>query len=395
MKLSLSAAAVALPLLATAQTFSSCNPTQQSCPPNDGLGGTAFFDLETAPSEFTMTPPTTFGPDGATFTINRSGEGPTMKSKFYIMYGNVELVLRTARGKGVVTSAHLQSDVLDEIDWEWLGGDNGRVQSNYFRLGNTESYDRAAYHPNPGHQDGFHTYTIDWTSDRIQWSIDNTVVRELTPASSRGQYPQTPMNLHIGPWSGGDPEQNAEGTVEWAGGPIDWSTAPFVMNLRSIRVTDYSTGDQYRYNDNSGTVGSISAIGGQINGGGSPGGSPAPPEVKPPAPSSPRPPSSPAPPPPLRTSTPPPETSSTDPTTTSGGPSETDTTDSETTGTRPPTTIETSASPTGTDDGGADPTSPPPEEQTTAPNAGVTLKSFGIHSSLFALCGVIGGLVLF
>jgi beta-glucanase (GH16 family) len=196
------------------------NDVAAACPPNPALGGTAFFDLKSAPGEFNNNGRVTFGGDGATFTISKTGEYATMKSKFYIMYGHVELVLRTAKGKGMVTSAHLQSDVLDEIDWEWLGGDPTQVLSNYFRLGKTETYDRGAYHPNPGNQDGFHTYSFDWTSDRIQWAIDGQVVRELTRAAAGSNYPQTPMNLHLGPWSGGDAAANPEGTVSKLWDPV-------------------------------------------------------------------------------------------------------------------------------------------------------------------------------
>lgn len=128
------------------------------------------------------------------------------------MFGHVEFVIKAAPGTGIVSSAVLQSDDLDEIDWEWLGGDSEQVQSNYFSKGKTTSYDREEYHANSGNSDTFYTYAIDWTSDRITWSIDGNQVRSLTPAESQNQYPQTPMQIKVGDWAGGDP-QNPPGTI--------------------------------------------------------------------------------------------------------------------------------------------------------------------------------------
>jgi beta-glucanase (GH16 family) len=181
------------------------------------------------------------------------------------MFGHVEFVVKAAPGAGVVSSAVLQSDCLDEIDWEWLGGDNGQVQSNYFGKGITTTYNRGAYHAAPGNHDGFKTYTIDWTSEQIVWQIDGVTVRALSQSNAaEGQYPQTPMMVKVGAWSGGDPG-NAPGTIAWAGGPTDYSAGPYTMYLRSIAVTDYSTGTQYTYSGSAGTWQSIQSTGGTIN----------------------------------------------------------------------------------------------------------------------------------
>lgn len=146
------------------------------------------------------------------FTVAKSGDNPTIDSKFYIMFGHVEFELKTAPGTGIVSSAVLLSDALDEIDWEWLGGDSGQVQSNFFRQGNTESHDRVAFHANPDHNEGFHKYAIDWNSERIIWKIDGQEVRTLKEGEAKGQYPQTPMMIKAGIWAGGDSE-NEQGTI--------------------------------------------------------------------------------------------------------------------------------------------------------------------------------------
>ena len=104
----------------------------------------------------------------------------------------------------------MQSDTLDEIDWEWLGSDPDEVQTNYFGKGNTSSYDRGKEYNMSPPQDDYHNYTIDWTKDRIEWILDGKVLRTLnyTDALNGKNYPQTPMNVRLGAWAGGDTNNN-------------------------------------------------------------------------------------------------------------------------------------------------------------------------------------------
>ncbi|KAF3934823.1 Beta-glucanase [Dactylella cylindrospora] len=208
----------------------------------------------------------TYTSDGAQFQVSGSGNSPTLASNFYIMFGRVDVTMKAAPGVGIVSSVVLQSDDLDEIDWEWLGGDNAQVQSNYFGKGNTATYDRAAFIPVSNPQTTEHTYTIEWTSKSIIWSIDGSPMRVLAVENSSGggqYYPQTPMQIKLGAWSGGDPS-NPPGTIQWAGGYTDYSQGPFNMFVRSISVQDYSTGTSYYYSDNSGSYLSIRSNGGTI-----------------------------------------------------------------------------------------------------------------------------------
>ena len=139
------------------------------------------------------------------------------------MFGHVEFQVKPAPGVGIVSSAVLQSDALDEIDWEWVGGDSNQVQSNYFSKGQTTTYNRGAFHPDPNNQASFRTYAIDWTADQIAWQIDGRTVRTLTPEDAQGQYPQTPMQVKMGAWSGGD-SSNQPGTIgKVLHGPMDTS----------------------------------------------------------------------------------------------------------------------------------------------------------------------------
>ena len=187
-----------------AQTFTSCNPLTAACPADTALGKAIFYDFtKGASNDFSLSTYAfpTFDSSGAQFTIARKLDSPTMTSKWYMQFGHYDVVLKASPGVGVVSSLVLQSDDLDEIDFEWLGADDQNVQSNYFGKGNTTVYDRGEFHSNPGAQDGFHTYSVDWTADHITWSIDGQIVRTLTPQTADyNQYPQTPMKMKIGTW---------------------------------------------------------------------------------------------------------------------------------------------------------------------------------------------------
>jgi Glycosyl hydrolases family 16 len=208
----------------------------------------------------------TYDSGGAHFTVAKSGDAPTLTSVFYIMFGKVSVTMKAAPGAGIVSTLVLQSDDLDEIDMEWLGADGTEVQTNYFGKGDVTTYNRGAFNPAANNQNQFITYTVEWTATQVTWSVGGNIVRVLTPATAdTNQYPQTPMQVKFGAWSGGD-SSNAPGTIAWARGPTNYANGPFTMTVQSIAVTDYSTGTQYKYGDTSGNWGSIQAVGGKING---------------------------------------------------------------------------------------------------------------------------------
>jgi beta-glucanase (GH16 family) len=265
-----------------AQTFTSCNPLHSksngitpelslmiiaTCQPDTALAKSINVDFtKGSVDSFIASGNPTYDSNGATFTVAQSGDAPQLASVFYIMFGKVSLTMKAAPGAGIVSTLVLQSDDLDEIDLEWLGADGTEVQTNYFGKGDVTTYNRGQFNPAPNNQGEFVTYTVEWTESQITWSVGDTIVRVLTPETAdANQYPQTPMQVKFGAWSGGDPS-NAPGTIEWARGPTNYANGPYSMVVQSLAVTDYSTGTQYKYGDNSGTWQSIQAIGGTING---------------------------------------------------------------------------------------------------------------------------------
>lgn len=173
--------------------------------------------------------------------------------------------MKAAPGTGIVTTSVLQSDDLDEIDWEMLGSDHSQIQTNYFGKGQTGSYDRGTFVADTTSQTAFNTYTIIWTSTQIVWQINGNTVRTLTPSQAPGQYPQTPMQVKIGPWAGGDPS-NAPGVIAWAGGQTTYGQS-YSMYVKSINAQDYSTGTEYSYSGTDGSWQQVKSNGGSVNGG--------------------------------------------------------------------------------------------------------------------------------
>ncbi|KUI66535.1 putative glycosidase crf1 [Cytospora mali] len=250
---------------ATAQTSTSCNPTETTCDPDEALGMAIDVDFTQGEvNSFTSSGGTpSYGSDGVTFTISKEGDAPQLNSIFYIMFGKVEITMKCASGTGIVTSVVLQSDDLDEIDMEFLGTDDSNVQLMYFGKGQRAN-DAVVNADAPNSQEDFVTYTVDWSSERIAWSVAGTVVRVLESTTYPDYYPQTPMQLKFGIWAGGDPK-NSAGTIGWAGGTTDYSDGPFSATVQRVAVTDYSTGSSYTYSNTSGLWESIESDGGEIN----------------------------------------------------------------------------------------------------------------------------------
>ncbi|KAF2753492.1 concanavalin A-like lectin/glucanase [Pseudovirgaria hyperparasitica] len=272
--LSKAVAAIAfLPFAAHAQTFSACNPTKSTgCPANPAIETNFESDFRTgasALSGWTITSGSlTYANDGAALTINKQKDAPTVATNGYLLFGRVEVRTKAAMGTGIISSIVLQSEDLDEVDWEFRGTFDNQVQTNYFGKGNTTSYDRGQTHSVSAPFTKAHTYIVDWTSQRINFYIDdgNTPIRTINYADAVGgrNYPQTPMNVRIGIWAGGDPD-NEPGVIQWAGGKTDYTRAPFTQILEYVKITNYSPGKEYVWKDQSGSYQSIQVVPGTAN----------------------------------------------------------------------------------------------------------------------------------
>jgi beta-glucanase (GH16 family) len=216
---------------ATAQTSTSCNPTKVDCPNDPALGTTfqtTFNETMTQfdPNFFNLTAGTdlvTFSENGADMTIVKQGDSVTVETAFYIMFGTVEIIMQAAKGQGIISTLVFLSDDLDEIDIEVKGSNTTSVSNNFYGQGNTSQFNSEYPTVNwpGGAPGGFHNFTVNWSQEQIEWFYDGESVR-TQPYLPPGKYPQTPCYIKFGIWAGGDPS-NSPGTIQWAGGPTDYS----------------------------------------------------------------------------------------------------------------------------------------------------------------------------
>ncbi|KAJ5552109.1 concanavalin A-like lectin/glucanase [Penicillium frequentans] len=254
--------------LATAQSYTSCDPMEKTCPADPGTTSTEISYDFTKSSDLakwnTTAGTVTASEEGAKFTISQEGDAPTIETEYYIFFGEVSITMKGASGTGIVSSAILESDDLDEIDWEILGSYSSKLQTDYYGKGDSGSYDRWTWVEASSPLSTFHTYKWVWTKTELTWSIDGTVVRTLKYADAvhdgASRYPQTPMSVRIGIWAGGS--SSSEGTVEWAGGVTDYSDGPFTMYVKSVSIVNYNPAESYKWKNKSGSMDSIEIVGG-------------------------------------------------------------------------------------------------------------------------------------
>ncbi|KAH7120844.1 concanavalin A-like lectin/glucanase domain-containing protein [Dendryphion nanum] len=173
--------------------------------------------------------------DSTLLTMAEGTVGTLMASTHYVWYGKICAKMTTSQGKGVVTAFIMMSDVKDEIDFEWVGTDIANVQTNYYSQGVTNYKNgRNLTIPNGNSVEKLHEYCMDWKEDTLTWSIDGNDLRTLNrkdtwnATAGRFDYPQTPSRVMLSLWPAGLPS-NEKGTIDWAGGVIDWNS-PYMQN---------------------------------------------------------------------------------------------------------------------------------------------------------------------
>lgn len=186
---------------------------------------------------------------GVLLTMAQDTVGTLLASSHYVWYGKITAKMTTSQGKGVVTAFIMMSDVKDEIDFEFIGVDIDHAQSNFYSQGVTNYNNGENLTMTSDTVNNEHEYTIDWQPDTLTWSIDGNVMRTLNrkdtwnATSGRFDYPQTPSRVMLSLWPAGLPS-NAEGTINWAGGLVDWNSqymqnGYYYASVTSIEVECY------------------------------------------------------------------------------------------------------------------------------------------------------------
>lgn len=187
--------------------------------------------------------------DAMIMAMPNQSAGTVISSTFYVWYGKIRVRMRSSHRQGVVSAFILFSNVQDEIDNEFIGADLFKAQTNFYYQG-VLNYTNSRNITTNNTFEEWHTYEIDWSEDRINWSVDGEIGRTLRKSDTWNStnrayyYPQTPSRVQLSLWPGGD-QGNAIGTINWAGGEIDWNapdlTSPgyYYAMLESVDIECY------------------------------------------------------------------------------------------------------------------------------------------------------------
>lgn len=196
--------------------------------------------------------------DALVLAMPKNSGGTVVSSTHAVWYGKVSVKMKTSHLAGVITSFILYSGVQDEIDFEWVGSDLDTTQTNFYWNGVLNWHNSANITTHDTFDD-YHIYEIDWHEDYLTWSVDGVVGRTLfknatfNATTNEYQYPQTPSKIDISIWPGGN-ATNPTGTIEWAGGEINWDADDikdpgyYYAILKEVNVTCYATPDEAQKN---------------------------------------------------------------------------------------------------------------------------------------------------
>ncbi|KAI1435099.1 glycoside hydrolase family 16 protein [Xylaria sp. CBS 124048] len=160
-------------------------------------------------------------------TMPANSVGTVLASTVYVWYGTIQAKIKTSKDAGVVTAFILLSDVKDEIDYEWVGTELDIAQTNYYFQGIPDYTHSGNISGLENTNTEWHEYKINWTPDKIEWYVDGNLGRTQLKSdtwnatANQWNFPQSPARVQLSVWPGGA-SSNAEGTIAWAGGPIDW-----------------------------------------------------------------------------------------------------------------------------------------------------------------------------
>ncbi|KAF1978936.1 hypothetical protein BU23DRAFT_577142 [Bimuria novae-zelandiae CBS 107.79] len=180
---------------------------------------------------------------GVALTMAEGTVGTLLASTFYVWYGKICATMSTSQGQGVVTAFIMMSDVKDEIDFEFIGNDINNAQTNWYSQGVTNYQNMEKLKVNPDTVSKTHEYCIDWSEDELSWSVDGNKGRTVKRTDSwnatagRFDFPQTPSRVMLSLWPAGLPS-NGKGTIEWAGGEIDWDSKYMTNGMYAALVTE-------------------------------------------------------------------------------------------------------------------------------------------------------------
>ncbi|NJQ15315.1 glycoside hydrolase family 16 protein [Streptomyces bohaiensis] len=165
--------------------------------------------------------------------------------KFNAQYGRVEARIKVPHGQGVWPAFWMLGADYANVGWpqtgeidimENVGFEPGRIHGTLHGPGYSAGGGIGASYTLPGGQrfaDNFHVFAVDWSPNRISWSVNGTVYQTRTPADLGGRQWvfNKPFFLILNFAVGG----------EWPGYPDSSTQFPQQMLVDYVRVTEGQT----------------------------------------------------------------------------------------------------------------------------------------------------------
>jgi beta-glucanase (GH16 family) len=179
-------------------------------------------------------------------------------------YGHFESRIKVPRGQGMWPAFWMLGDNLGSAGWpnsgeidimENVGKEPGTVHGTIHGPGYSGSGGIGAAYTLPGGKsfaDDFHVFAVDWSPEKITWSVDGQAYETRTPADLNGNkwVYDHPFFLILNLAVGGD----------WPGSPDGNTSFPQTMTIDYVRVSTSDTGNGT--GGTGGTTGAIKGIGG-------------------------------------------------------------------------------------------------------------------------------------
>ena len=121
----------------------------------------------------------------------------------YYGYGRYEVVMRPAKGSGLVSSFFTYTGPPfghphDEIDIEFLGNDTSKVQFNVFANG--EALNPPLISLGFDASEAFNLYAFEWTENEVRWYVNGQHV--FTVSDTDWRIPAYPGKIMVNLWTG-------------------------------------------------------------------------------------------------------------------------------------------------------------------------------------------------
>ncbi|SFB62925.1 Beta-glucanase, GH16 family [Amycolatopsis marina] len=168
--------------------------------------------------------------------------------RFSHTYGHYEARIKVSRGQGMWPAFWMLGNNFGDVGWpdsgeidimENVGFEPATIHGTLHGPGYSGGEGIGAGYTLPDGQhfaDAFHTFAVDWSPNRITWSVDGTVYQTRTPADLDGDrwVFDHPFFLILNLAVGG----------QWPGDPDGSTVFPNQLVIDYVRVTTGDNGDQ-------------------------------------------------------------------------------------------------------------------------------------------------------